>query len=99
MNNKHMITVTFIAPSYSRPARLRLTSGRFSDDERDTVMVPFSADGPTNTRDIAAAWLTANGYTVFCSGELRDGYILAVNEFISLADAKAGKRWKDGVVS
>jgi hypothetical protein len=94
MINKHLIDVRYLAVTNTRPSRVSLKSPRF----KDSVVIPYN-HALNNSADMAVQWLTVNGYTIFCSCETEKGYGILVNEFISLADAKAGKRWHDGAVS
>jgi hypothetical protein len=94
MINKHLIDVRYIATTSTRPSRVSLKSPRF----KDRVVIPYD-HAYNDITDMAAQWLIANGYTIFCRCETEKGYGVLVNEFISLADAKAGKRWHNGLVS
>lgn len=95
--NKHLIEVRYLPATNTRPSRVKLTSGRFGEGH-DTVTIGYD-HAHNGITDMAEDWLIANGYTVFCKAETVHSYAVLVNEFISLADAKSGKRWKDGIVS
>lgn len=81
--NAHLILVTFLGPTNSRGARIKLTSQRF---ERDSVTLEFD-HRYSGTFNQAADWLHNRGYTTVASGESPKAYWFAVKEFCEVSCA------------
>lgn len=75
--NAHLIRISYVSPTDSKPARVRLASQRF---ERNAVVIPYDHNY-SNTFDLAEAWLKSHGYSIVCSGEMPGAYWAAVKEF------------------
>lgn len=94
--NKHLIFVRYVCATNTRAAHVVIQSGHFIADKR---ILPYTHSSAPNGGELAMEWLASNGYTIVCVAHAGIDDAIIVNEFISLADAAAGKRWKDGVVA
>lgn len=75
--NAHLIRITYVPATDSKPSRVRLTSQRF---ERNAITIPYDYCFSTIS-DTARNWLESHGYTIVCSGEMPGGYWAAIKEF------------------
>lgn len=82
--NAHLIRISYRGATETKPSGVVLTSQRF---ERNSVRIPYD-HSYSNSFDIAEAWLTSNGYTIVCSGEMPGAYWAAVKQFEPLSKRK-----------
>jgi len=87
MKNSHLIEVTYVSPTNTRGARVKLKSIRFGD--AITLNYDYALG---NIREQAQKYLKAAGYDLICYGESQKGYIIASDTFESLKSSKLSKR-------
>ena len=87
MRNAHLIEATYVPPSNTRGARVKLKSIRFGD--AITLSYDYAIG---NIREQATKYLKAAGYDLICFGETEKGYIIASDTFESLKSSKLSKK-------
>jgi len=78
MNNAHLLIITTLRATNTRPARVKIQSPRFNE----SVVVPFDYEHSYSLEQ-AIAWLQNAGYTIINTGDAQNGYFATVKEFVS----------------
>lgn len=80
MDYVHVIKVTYLGPTNTLGARIKLTSGRFEDS------ITLARDYQKYPVDQAVAWLADHGYEDIRSGELGPISIVTTSTFKPLKE-------------
>ena len=76
MNNLHLIEVTYLGPTNTKGARVKLYSHRFAQSV--TIAYDYAARGIC---EMADAWLRERGFVVVGVAEMKKGYALLSDTF------------------
>lgn len=76
--NYHILEVTFVGHTETKPARIEIKSHRYGQS------VNISANTDYSTKDAAIEWLRGEGFEIVGQGEKKSGYFLTSTTFKQL---------------